>query len=99
MVFFVNHYVDVQKNVGATAFRAWLRVETFNGLQEVLRFVYIPGPKTIRTYLVSDQELLMKELRRKKTLRKLKKKDFRQEHEGVALHDEVKDGKPEPHMR
>ena len=47
------------------ACRAWIQVKTFNGLQKVLLFVYIPGPNTRWSYLVSDQEFLMKKLKRK----------------------------------
>ena len=47
--------------IGATACRAWPRAETFNGLQKVLQIVYVPGSKSKWTYIVSDQEVLMKE--------------------------------------
>ena len=40
-------------------YRAWLRVETFNGTQKVLQIVYLPGSKAMWTYDVSDQEILM----------------------------------------
>ena len=35
-----------EKNIGATACRAWPRPKTFNGLKKVLQDEYIPGPKT-----------------------------------------------------
>ena len=47
------------KIIGATACRAWLRAKTFNGVQHILQYVYILGPKTIYNY----QERLLKELR------------------------------------
>ena len=36
-----------QKNIGATACRAWARAETFNGLQKVLQILFVPGPTTL----------------------------------------------------
>ena len=36
-----------RKNVGATAFRAWPRAETFNGLKKVQQILYIPEPTTL----------------------------------------------------
>ena len=53
------------KNIGATACRCWARAETFNGLQKVLQTLYFSGPPTLWTFLVSDQEILMKELEKK----------------------------------
>ena len=48
---------------------ACFRPEAFNCVQKALHNVYIPDPKTIWTYLVLDQEFLMKQLR--KTIIKL----------------------------
>ena len=41
------------------------RAEMVNGVQKVLRYVYIPGLKTFRTYLLSDQKFLIKEQEKK----------------------------------
>ena len=55
---------SAKKNIGATACRAWARAETFNGLQEVLQILCVPGPITLITYPVSDEDILVKELKR-----------------------------------
>ena len=56
-------------SIGATACRAWLRAESFNSVQNVLGKVYMPGFKTIWTYLVLPQQIL--------TTNELKKKKFK----------------------
>ena len=62
-------------NIGATACRASARAETFNGLQKVLQILCVPGPTTLWTFPVSDEDILMKDLKRwrKIFLRKMKK--------------------------
>ena len=65
---------NLRKKSSATACRAWARAESFNGLQKVLQIFCVPGPTTLWTYPVSDEDILMKELKRRKIfLRKMKK--------------------------
>ena len=51
------------------------RAETFNGLQKVLQILCIPGPTTLWIYPVSNEDILMEDLKRwrKVFLRKMKK--------------------------
>ena len=74
-------------NIDATACRDWHRAETFNGLQKGLRIVYIPGFKRKWTYIVSDQEIVMKE--RWKNIYFLRKMKYvcSAKNEGVILDD------------
>ena len=78
-----------KKNIDATACRAWARAETFNGLQKVLQNICVPGPTTLWTYPVSDEDISMKKLKRwrKFFIEKNEKMYFWQKPEGVILHD------------
>ena len=76
-----------EKNIAATPCRVWAQTETFNELQNVLKFLCAPGPTTLWTYLVSDEDILMIELNRwRKFFLRNEKMYFWQKPEGVILH-------------
>ena len=53
-----------EKNIGSTLCRTWARTGIFNRLQKVLKILCVPGPTTLLTYSVSDEDILIKELKR-----------------------------------